>query len=319
MRISGFSMGKNALKLYYPMKQSVMSILPLVDEFIIALGDSDEDDRTRDEILSIGSDKIRIIDTVWDIEKYPRGMEHAHQTDIAKEQCSGDWLFYLQSDEVIHEKYLPVIKNRCEELLEDREVEGLLFKYVHFWGDYQHYQDSHCWYQHEIRIIRNDPEIHSWESAQSFRRIPGFKGLNYRQQENTFKLKVARVDAEVYHYGWVRPPRLMQNKIKAFSANHRGKARVEMEEKLRLYDKLFDYGNLSKLSEFKGSHPKVMETWIKTSEWKEELRFSGPKRSLNPVKNKHDKWKYRLISWIEKNLLFGLRLGEFRNYILVKK
>ncbi len=117
MIISGFTMGKNARKLYYPMKQSVQSILPLVDEFIVVLGDSDADDKTREEIESIGSDKIRIIDTVWDIEKYPRGMEHAHQTDIAKSYCKGDWLFYLQSDEVVHEDDLPVIKKRCEELL----------------------------------------------------------------------------------------------------------------------------------------------------------------------------------------------------------
>ncbi|MBE0655093.1 MAG: hypothetical protein IH594_14925 [Bacteroidales bacterium] len=319
MRISGFSMGRNALKLYYPMKQAVMSILPIVDEFVVALGDSDEDDRTREEILSIGSDKIRIIDTVWDIEKYPRGMEHAHQTDIAKEHCTGDWLFYLQSDEVIHEKYLPAIRERCRELLDDREVEGLLFRYIHFWGDYGHYQDSHCWYRHEIRIIRNDPEIHSWESAQSFRKIPDFDRLNYRRQENTHKLKVAKVDAAVFHYGWVRPPKLMQNKIKAFSANHRGKARIEQEEKLKLYDKVFDYGNLSRLSVFKGTHPEVMKEWIADFNWKDQLRFSGPDYSLNPVKNKHDKWKYRVISWMEKHLVFGNRLGEFRNYILLKR
>ena len=319
MKISGFSMGKNALKLYYPMKQSIMSILPLVDEFVVVRGDSDPDDKTREEILSIGSDKIKIIDTVWDIEKYPRGMEHAHQTDIAKQHCTGDWLFYLQSDEVIHEKYLPVIEKRCEELLDDQEVEGLLFDYVHFWGDYDHYQDSHCWYRKEIRIIRNDPEIHSWESAQSFRRIPDFDGIHYRQQENTWKLKVAAVDAKVYHYGWVRPPRLMQNKIKAFSANHRGKASVENQEKLRLYDKVYDYGNLSAVPRFKETHPEVMREWIKKFDWNDQLRFSGPTRSLNPIKNKHDKWKYRVVSWLEKNLLFGTRLGEFRNYILLNK
>ena len=319
MRISGFTIGKNTLKLYYPMKQSVMSILPIVDEFIVALGDSDEDDVTREELLSIGSDKIKIIDTVWDIEKYPRGMEHAHQTDIAKEHCAGDWLFYLQSDEVVHEKYLPVIKKRCEELLNDKEVEGLLFNYIHFWGDYWHHQDGHCWYPREIRIIRNDPDIHSWESAQSFRRIPGFDKINYRQQENTYKLKVAAVDAWIYHYGWVRPPRLMQNKIKAFSVNHQGREKIARQESLRLYDKIFDYGNLSKVPEFKGSHPEVMKDWIADFDWKDQLRFSGPTRSLNPVKNKHDKIKYRVVSWIEKKLLFGIRLGEFKNYILLNK
>jgi len=318
MKISGFSMGRNAHKLYYPMRYAIESILPIVDEFVVALGDSDADDTTREEIEKIGSDKIRIIDTIWDIEKYPRGMEHAHQTDIAKEACSGDWLFYLQSDELVHEKYLPVIRQRCEDLLDDKEVEGLLFRYRHFWGDYEHVQDNHCWYRKEIRIIRNDPEIHSWESAQSFRRIPGFDGLNYRQQEHTYKLKVAKVDAEIYHYGWVRPPAVMQNKIKAFTANHEGRESVEQKIRQDKYPRYFDYGNMSQLTKFNGTHPEVLKPWIAKSEWQDQLRFEGPAKSLVPIKIKHDRLKYRIISWVEKNLMGGSRLGEFRNYRLLK-
>ena len=318
MRISGFSMGKNAVKLYYPMKQAVMSVLPILDEFIVALGNSDEDDQTREQIQSIGSDKIRIIDTVWDIEKYPKGMEHAHQTDIAKSHCTGDWLFYLQSDEVVHEKYLPVIKKQCEDLLDDHEIEGLLFNYVHFWGDYEHIQDGHCWYRKEIRIIRNLPEIHSWESAQSFRKIPAFNGENYRQHEGTFKLKVADSGASVYHYGWVRPPALMQSKIKVFSMNHRGKESVDKQVKKHMYDKVFDYGSLSFLTRFDGTHPAVMKEWIDQFNWKDQLRYTGRHGTTNPIKNKHERLKYRLVSLIEKYLLNGKRLGEFKNYILVK-
>jgi len=189
MTISGFTMVRNATKLYYPIKQAISSILPLVDEFVVALGDCDSDDRTFEEIRSIGSDKIRIIHTVWDLDKYPRGMEHAHQTDIAKAACKGDWLFYLQSDEVVHEEDLPRIRRRCEELLDEPEVEGILFKYRHFWGDYDHYITSHAWYANEIRIVRNQKDIHSWESAQSFRRIPEFDGLHYREKKGTFKLR----------------------------------------------------------------------------------------------------------------------------------
>jgi hypothetical protein len=319
MKISGFTMGKNALKLYYPMRKSVESILPLVDEFVVALGDSDEDDITRTEIAAIGSEKIRIVDTVWDIEKYPRGMEHAHQTDIAMNLCTGDWLFYLQSDEVVHEKDLETIRKRCEDLLDDHEIEGLLFRYHHFWGDYQHVQDGHCWYRKEIRIVRNLPEVHSWESAQSFRKIPGFEGLNYRQQAGTYKLNVAEVDAEIFHYGWVRPPRVMQNKIKAFSANHRGKESVAAMEAAHHFDRIFDYGNLSKRTPYTGTHPAVMKPWMTNFNWKEQLRFSGPVQSQNPFTAKHDKPKYRVITWIEKNLLGGRRLGEFRNYRLLKR
>ncbi|MCK5137254.1 MAG: hypothetical protein KAR19_15830 [Bacteroidales bacterium] len=319
MKISGFSMGKNALKLYYPMRQAIESILPIVDEFVVALGDSDEDDTTRREIEAIGSEKIRIIDTVWDIEKYPRGMEHAHQTDLARELCTGDWLFYLQSDEVVHEKDLDNIRERCRELLYDKEVEGLLFRYRHFWGDYEHIQDSHCWYRQEVRIIKNLPDVYSWESAQSFRRIPDFDGINYRQQEGTYKLKVAGVDAEIFHYGWVRPPAVMQNKIKVFSMNHRGREKIEKQIEAHKYDRIYDYGNLNKLTRFMGTHPAVLDEWIARYDWKEQLRFTGPTRCLNPVKAKHDKLKYRTISWIEKHLLSGRRLGEFRNYILLKR
>jgi len=319
MKISGFTMGKNAHKLYYPMRHSVESILPIVDEFVVALGDSDEDDTTRKEILAIGSDKIKIIDTVWDIEKYPRGMEHAHQTDIAKAACTGDWLFYLQSDELVHEKYLDTIRERCEALYEDDSVEGLLFHYRHFWGDYGHYQDNHCWYRKEIRIVRNDPEIHSWESAQSFRRIPGFDGLNYRQQAGTRKLRVAPVDAYIFHYGWVRPPAVMQNKIKAFRTNHMGRETVERQIAEKKYDRVFDYGNLSKLPVYRGSHPEVLKPWIDAFDWEQQLRYTGPARSLNPFPMKHDRIRYRIISWIERNLLFGLRLGEFKNYRLLRR
>src|SRR5688572_9895054 len=114
MKISGFTMVKNATKLYYPIKQSIASVLDIVDEFVVALGDCDADDRTREEILSLNSSKVKIIDTVWDLKKYPNGMENAHQTDIAKNACSGDWLIYLQADEVIHEKYHQTIYTNCE-------------------------------------------------------------------------------------------------------------------------------------------------------------------------------------------------------------
>ncbi|RMH70538.1 MAG: hypothetical protein D6675_09150 [Gemmatimonadetes bacterium] len=311
MKISGFSMVKNATKLYYPVAASIQSILPLVDEFVIALGDCDPDDHTRAEIESIGSDKIKIIDTVWDLEKYPRGMENAHQTDIAKNACSGDWLFYLQADEVVHEQDLPVIQRACETLLDDPRIEGLLFKYRHFWGDYNHYHISHGWYPYEIRIVRNDPDIHSWESAQSFRRIPNFDGIHYRQQEGTFKLNVARIDAYIYHYGWVRPPQYMQNKRKALDTIHKGKAKVD-----QLYQNqqaAFDYGPLGVLATFDGTHPQVMAPWLARFDWADQLNYSK-KRNPQQPKHKHETLKYRLLTFLEHRLLGGRQIGGFKNY-----
>jgi len=317
MKISGFTMGKNVSKLYYPMKASIMSILPIVDEFIVVLGNSDADDTARQEVESIGDSKIKIIDTIWDIEKFPRGMEHAHQTDIAISYCTGDWLFYLQADEVVHEKDLPVIKKRCEELLNDYSVDGLLFNYYHFWGDYNHYHDSHGWYRKEIRIIRKNPEIHSWESAQSFRKIPGFDGLNYRQQEGTIKLNVAQIDAHIYHYGWVRPPAYMKSKNKALNTNHKGKSKIAELERLNSHYFDFDYGDLRKLAMFKGTHPKAMKEYLDKFNWADELVRANKNKYRLP--HKHEKLRYRLATFVEKYILFGRPIGEFKNYILLKR
>lgn len=308
-------MGKNASKLYYPWKESIMSILPLVDEFIIALGDCDEDDNSRSIIESIASPKIRIIDTIWDLKVYPNGTENAHQTNIAKSYCTGDWLFYLQADEVVHENDLPLIKAKCQEYLHNKNIEGLLFQYKHFWGSYDKYHNSHTWYNKEIRIIRNQKDIHSWESAQSFRRIPNFNGQNYRQQEGTFKLKVAQIDATIYHYGWVRPPELMMLKQKSLDTIHKGKEKVLELEKQGRY--IFDYGPLQKLTHFSGTHPEVMQNRIKEFNWVNSLQFSG-KVNKNRKRHKHEQLKYKLISWIENKLLCGTKIGGFKNYIIKK-
>lgn len=310
MLISGFSFVRNATKLYYPVKASIESILPIVDEFVIAVGNCDADDHTLEEIQKIKSDKIKIIHTDWDLEKYPGHSEYAHQTDIAKEHCKGKWLIYLQSDEVIHEKYLDTIRKRCIDLINNKEVEGLLFDYKHFWGDYCHYIVSHAWYSKEIRIIRNDPEIHAWGGAQSFRRIPNFNGKNYFQKKNTFKLKVAKAQAEVYHYGWVRPPELMQKKRFSFETHFKGDKAILM---FKDEPEIFNYGNLSKLKVFKETHPKVMIDFIKNFNWQHQLY----PQNMYVKKHKHDKLKYRMLSFIEQNILGGKQIAGFKNYKLI--
>ncbi|MEX0966793.1 MAG: hypothetical protein WD077_06115 [Bacteroidia bacterium] len=310
MKISGFTFGKNTVKLYYPIREAIESILPIVDEFVIALGKGDEDDTTLSEIERINSDKIRIIHTEWDTKAYPDGTENAHQTDIAMKACTGDWLFYLQADEVVHEKYLDTIRNRCRELLDNHEIEGLIFRYKHFFGDYWHFNDKHGWYPYEIRIVRNLPDIHSYQSAQSFRRIPDFDGKSYRKKEGSHKLQVAKVDAEIYHYGWVRPPALMQKKTIALETIHKGAdATIKRYTEGPAY---FDYGPLRSLLTFKDSHPKVMQEMISRFNWKEQLNYKDfyvPDRRLF----KHEKPKYKLLNILERTI--GRQLFTHKNWI----
>lgn len=313
MKISGFSFVRNGSKLYYPVAQSIRSILPICDEFVMAVGRGDPDDATREQIEGIRDPRIRIIDTEWPEEQLRDGVVYAYQTDIAMGACSGDWLFYLQVDEAVHEKYLPVIRKRCEDLWDDRRVEGLLFNYRHFWGDYRHYHGGHGWYPREIRAIRNDPAIHSYKDAQSFRYFERYEGP--RQKSGTRKLRVAAVDAEIYHYGWVRPPHLMQSKRRIMDGFYWGRKRADEHHDGE--PQAFDYGPLDRLAVFDGTHPEVMRDWIARMDWQDELQATGRPNPLRQP-HKHERLKNRLLSFIENRFLGGRRLAAYRNYELLK-
>lgn len=314
LKISGFSFMRNTDKLYYPLAESIQSILPIVDEFIIALGKGDEDDRTEQIILSLNSDKIKIIHTEWNLGNHQGGTEYAKQTDIAKAACSGDWLFYIQSDEVIHERYLETIQKYCAYYIDKPEVEGFAFHYKHFFGDYDHYVECHSWYAEEIRIVRNNPFIHSWKDAQSFRIIHEAEVQNYYQKKNTRRLKAVLIPAEVYHYGWVRPPQSMQSKSLVMDKAYHDPAKVDREYSIKsLY---YDYGDMQALEIFNDTHPKVMQSFITKFNWKAQLNYTKghkPNRKLM----KHEQMKYKIFTWIEKKIL-KKRILAYRNFTKLK-
>lgn len=315
MKLSGFTFLRNTSKLYYPILESIQSVLPIVDEFVIALGKGDEDDDSEQKIRSLNSPKIRIIHTEWDLNKFTDGTEYAHQTDIAKAACSGDWLLYIQGDELIHENDYDEITSKCKRFLNDKTVDGFLFSYYHFYGNYDHYFRNHCWYPYEIRIIRNDPDIHSFRDAQSFRRIPNFDGISYSKKENTVKLNVVKLNASIYHYGWVRPPHLMQKKRVYFA--HAYIKDLSSHPDYMKYQDTYDYGRIDRCQKFKGTHPKLMESKIKTLDWQDSLRFSGP-RAIGRLITKHERFKYRFVMWVEKTFFGGSVIGGHKNYNLIK-
>ncbi len=303
MKISGFTMVKNADKYFFPIKESVLSILPLVNEFVIALGNCDADDRTRELIDSIGSEKIRIINRVWYEKDFIKSKIFADETNFALSQCSGNWCFYLQADEVVHEKHWTSIINTCQQHLNTPEIDGLLFKYHHFFGDYHHYLPFHGWYKNEIRIVRNYAGIYSFKDAQSFRK------------KNHKKLNVTEVDAHIYHYGWVRPPEVMQSKKKAHDSMHHGREKTDVQyEKKANY---FDFGALGVIPVFRGTHPAVMQERIRHISWADRLNYSKKAKLSRPLAA-HEKTKYKLLSWIEKNLLGGREIFGYNNWKKIK-
>ena len=312
MRISGFTFVKNAGELYYPVCESIRSLLPVVDEFVVAVDRDNTADRRL--IEGIGSPKIRIVENSWDTQRYHSGTIYAQQTDLAKSYCTGDWLIYLQADEVIHEDDLPEITGACHQYLHDLQVEGMVFNYLHFWGDYHHHQVAHGWYRREIRIIRNDPAIHSWRDAQSFCHITDFDGLNYLEPENSRKLRVIPLQARIFHYGWVRPPEIMRKKIGQSNTLYHGHSPRPGKKAGRAF--LFEYGPLDCLGLFKNSHPAVMKGWIERFNWHDDLKKVSPRGERRIFR--HEKWRYRLFGFLKRKISFLSDVGEFHNFIILR-
>jgi glycosyltransferase involved in cell wall biosynthesis len=287
MKVSGFTFVRNAIKFDYPIVEAITSILPLCDEMIVAVGNSDDD--TLALIKSIDSPKIKIIETVWDDTLREGGKVLAVETDKALAAVSpdSDWCFYVQGDEVVHEKYLSTIQQAMQDNLHDLKVDGLLFKYQHFYGTYQYVADAQRWYRREIRVIRNTGKVTSYKDAQGFRTT------------DNQKLRVKLIDAYMYHYGWVKPPEIQREKMKSsikFWANE------EKTDALKPQLDNFDYSEIDSLSHFEGTHPKVMQARIERVNWMFDFDIKVKKLSF--------KNRFRMI--IEK--LTGWRIGEYRNY-----
>src|SRR5688572_3655626 len=156
MFVSGFTIARNVVRADYPIREAVLSVLPLCDEFVIAVGKSE--DGTLDFIRSFDDPKIKIIETIWDDNLRVGGKVLADETNKAKAAVDpkADWLFYIQADECLHEKYLEPVKGAMQTYLNDPEVDGLLFDYIHFYGSYDYVGDSRKWYRNEIRVVRNN-------------------------------------------------------------------------------------------------------------------------------------------------------------------
>jgi glycosyltransferase involved in cell wall biosynthesis len=292
MFVSGFTFVRNAIKFDYPIVEAITSILPICDEVIVAVGNSDDD--TLGLIKSINSDKIKIIETVWDDTLREGGKVLAVETNKALAAVSkdADWCFYIQGDEVVHEQYLSNIRKAMEDNLHDLKVEGLLFKYLHFYGSYQYVADSQKWYRQEIRIIRNQQNITSYRDAQGFRTI------------DDKKLNVKWIEAYVYHYGWVKSPEIQKEKMKSsinFWATDEEAAPVKKH-----YDESFDYAGIDSLTNFKGTHPAVMQARLERMNWQFDFDIREKKLSL----------KNRFRTWVEE--LTGWRIGEYRNFKLLR-
>jgi glycosyltransferase involved in cell wall biosynthesis len=294
VKISGFTYLRNAFEFGYPFEASIKSLLPIVDELVVVVGDSK--DGSREAVEKIGDNKIKIIDSIWDEEIRSNGKIFAQQSNIGVRNISGDWCFHLQVDEVIHESARDNILNFIKLANKSDEIDGLILPFYHFWGDYDHIRHTRATHRFETRLFKNNRNIFSYRDSQGFRKYKSFE--NYSAGEEGMKLNVLKTDIPVYHYSYARNPRLLKKKSNYF---HRFWHNDEWINK-NTDNREFDFNEVDKLDLFTGSHHVYMKEIIESKDW--DFRYD-PSKSIMSLNDK-------ILYNIER--VTNFRLFEYRNY-----
>ena len=286
VKVSGFTIVRNALKLDFPVEASIRSILPICDEVVVNVGRSE--DETLELVRSIADPKIRILETEWDMTR--RNSVLGVETQRAMQACRYPWGVYIQADEVLHEKGSAVLAASIQRHDGDPAVEGLLVRYLHFYGGFDAVATHRRWYRREVRAVRLAPEldIRPYQGAQGFRVGPQLR-----------KIRARLTDAEMFHYGWARPSQALKEKRKLGRTMYPWRDASENRPLLAW---------IPGIKRFTGSHPAVARDWI-------EARRYDPERVIAPRQFRWRFLRYYISGAIER--VTGVRVFEFRNYTIV--
>lgn len=265
MKISGFTFLRNGTLMGYPYLESIRSLLPLVDEFVINIGAGNDD--TYERVAEIADPKIRIIRSHWNEGMHAKGFVYAQQKMIAQYNCTGDWAFYLEGDEVLHQNDLGRIRDSMLLHLPDPKVEALAFHYHHFYGTPYQVATSPAWYRNEVRVIRNTIRTYAPDGLY-WMVMP-----THRRGRHPY---AAHTGAHIYHYGYVRSAEKMAEKNRRVAQYWDGVAAPS-----------FDYGNIDAriLMPFSGSHPDVVQAWLENEA--EQIFCPNPAYQLSRRDKKH--------------------------------
>lgn len=300
MKIGAYTYVRNGIKMGYPFLQSIQSIINIVDEYVVVLGDSD--DGTREAILALALPKIVIVDTIWDMDLRKDGKLFAMQSNIGLDNVSGDWIIHLQADEVIHEQNLSALVSKIRQYDNDPRVEGLLFPFLNFRGDYNHIHTGRKSHRFEIRAFKRNPCIRSFKDSQGFRKYSSIEAYNKGMKGK--KLRVAKVDIPIFHYNYVRHPNLMKEKVKVFLTFYKDDESIN-----KIFEGVdqFDYNEVDRLEVFQGTHPELMKEVISSQNW--TFHYDPSKCNSS--------FRHRILNKIEQ--WTGYRIGEYKNYKVVRE
>lgn len=287
MKVSGFTLVRNATRLDFPLEACLRSLLPAVDELVVNVGASDDD--TLERIERLGDPKLRVVHSDWDPSRGPRML--ADETERARRACRHPWGIYIQADEVFADGAALQVREAIARVDGDAGVEGLLVDYRHFYGGFDHVAANRSWYRRECRAVRLDPalEIHSFRDAQGFRVGSGDR-----------RIRAAASGAVMHHYGWARPAWALHAKRETDRDIYHWRQAQDVERPLLPW--------IPGIRRFRGAHPAVATDWIAARRNAQSL--VAP-RAVQP----HHLVQLASLA-VER--LTGWRPFEYRNYVAVR-
>jgi len=272
MFVSGFTFCRNLVRLDYPFIESMQSMLPLVDELVVAVGDSDDGTLEAVKNLKAKNPKIRIVETLWDKALFDNGRIFAQQTNVALSHVDkrADWAIHLQADEFFHEEDYDRLIASMERYKDEKTILALMLRQKYFYGDYWHTNPYAG--RRLLRIVRANGVLESIGDSSGFARKDNGVYIG-KEQKDLWKY----ANGWLYHYGFVNDPRKLQEKIKAKAAlYHQGGA--SLEDARKISDKEYMPENMGIMKAFKGSHPRVMKERIERF----PIRYQLSNRWFNP-------------------------------------
>jgi glycosyltransferase involved in cell wall biosynthesis len=296
--VSGFSIVKNGEVLGYPYLEALESLAAVVDELVVAHGDSSDD--TFDQLKALQSRikcPMRILDSPWDAKNLQGGSELARQTNVALDACSHDVCVYLQADELFDNDEFNMIREDLARFATDGWAQALVFRYLHFFGSPDYVVESRKWYRREIRAIKRSTGLRSFRDGQGFRIISA--------SGNSSKPNALLSRATVRHYGWVRPPNVMAKKSEALDRLWHGAARDGTHQADAQYPMQFG------VRRFTGRHPEAMLRRFSNFEYGDPFEHQRVNRFSK------DYIRCAVGQFFEK--AFDWRPGEFTNYGALRK
>lgn len=286
-RIAGFSIIRNATLLDFPLEASILSVLPAVSQFVLAVGRSEDDTLDRVRALMAQEPKLKLIETEWD---FSRGsLVLSQQTDLALQACDADWGIYIQADEVLQDGGAEKLARLIEKVHARGEVEGVIVDYLHFYGGLDRIAVSRRWYRREVRAIRLDVGVHSHGDAQGF-----------RVGESERRVRCVSSGVKMFHYGWARPEWVLRTKRNQDRTIYATEQRKDPDRPLLPW--------MPGMREFTGEHPRPVQPWVK------ERR--GGRTWVEPRHFEPAHLRVWFTMGIER--LTGWRPFEYRNYTLVR-